>query len=92
MFVLLLLLLATSHHKAFLAAHLIRGLLEDFFLESDTNLDHSIQVWRVRLALACKTEISNSEKNYVSPKYELEVKCASTPRRTHKLNISPMRS
>ena len=78
-----------SHHKAFLAAHLIRGLLEDFFLESDTNLDHSIQVWRVRLALACKTEISNSDKNYLSPKYEMEVKRVSHTQKNSQVEYQP---
>jgi hypothetical protein len=50
-----------SHLKTFLAAYLVRRLLEDFFLESDANLDHSIQVWRVRLVLARMTKISNPE-------------------------------
>ena len=51
-----------SHSKTFLAAHLVRRLLEDIFLESDTNLNHAVQVRRIRLILACKTEISNSTK------------------------------
>jgi hypothetical protein len=72
MLILILLSLATvSHYKTFLVAYLVRRLLKDCFLETYTNVYHSVQVWRIRLILARKTKISNSDKDYVSTKYRI---------------------
>ena len=52
--VFLLPLATMSHYNTTHVAYLIGRLLEYRFLEMDTNLDHSIQIWRVQRVLARK--------------------------------------
>ena len=62
----------SSQLKTFLTAYFIWRLLENILLEPDTDLDHSVYIWRIGLVRARKTKISNSEMNYVSHNQTME--------------------